>query len=231
MNLGIAAWKNIKWTLPTCFPINAPFEVTVNDETGQPLQDAEIRYGTQKNLTDQTGKTNLMGEKGQYFINATKDKYFSLSGKKIATASCNPTYTTTNPTLVGWEEITIQIETTPYIDKQFTLTITDATGNPIQGTTIDYGEQTTTTNETGQATLQGTKGQYLITATTPQGKNTAKILPKTAVEGTGDLNTGGSGTTEEPFAIPLDIVALAALILVGGFVLLRVVASRNASSE
>ena len=214
-------WKNMKWTLPTCFPIGALFEVTVNDETGNPIQDAEIQYGTQKNLTDTTGKTELMGEKGQYFINAEKDGYFPLSGKKIATATCNPTYTTTGPTPVGREKINIEIETTPYIDKAFTLTITDTAGSPIQGATVDYGDQTATTNETGQATLQGKKGQYLITATAPQGKNTAKILPKTAVEETGDQNTGGNQTTEQPFALPLELIALVAVIVVGAILLIR----------
>jgi hypothetical protein len=224
-------WKKMNWTIPSCFPIAALFTVTLKDETGAPLGEVEITYGTQKMFTSAEGKVEMLGEKSQYTINATKEGYYPLTARKLASATCKPTYTTTGttPTPAAKGKIEIEVLETPYINKEFTIKITDNDSKAVQEATITYSQQTTETNEQGQATLTAEKSKYLITATSAQGTATARILPRTFTQP--DQNTGtGTGTTK-PFTIPLDIIALAAVIVIGIIVLLRARATKKETAQ
>ncbi|MDP2973686.1 MAG: hypothetical protein Q8N60_01415, partial [Candidatus Diapherotrites archaeon] len=216
-------WKKMSWIVPSCFPIAALFMVTVKDETGAPLEGVEITYGTQKMLTNTEGKVEMLGEKAKYVINATKEGYYPLTARKLASATCKPTYTTTGitPAPAAKGKIKIEVLETPYINREFTIKITDNNSKAVQGAAITYSQQTAETNEQGQATLTAEKSKYIITATTADGSATARILPRTQPSGTSDQNKEGSGATAGLPIIPLDIIALIAIIIIGAAALLK----------
>jgi hypothetical protein len=207
------------WTTPSCFPIAALFAITLKDETGAPLGEVEITYGTQKMFTSAEGKVEMLGEKSQYTINAAKEGYYPLTARKLASATCKPAYTTTGTPTTAKGKIEIEVLETPYVGREFSIKITDNNGQPLQGATVTYSNQTTETNEQGQATLNGEKSKYTITVASAQGTATARILPKTFAQP--DQNTGTGAGTPKPFTMPLDIIALAAVVIVGVIVLLR----------
>ncbi len=224
-------WKKMNWTIPSCFPIAALFTVTLKDETGTPLEGVEITYGTQKMLTNAEGKVEMLGEKAKYVINATKEGYYPLTARKLASTTCKPTYTTTGtkPVPVTKGKIEIEVLETPYINREFTIKITDNNSKAVQEATITYSQQTTETNEQGQATLTAEKSKYLITATSAQGTASTRILPKTFTQP--DQNTGTGAGTAKPFTIPLDIIVLAAVIVIGVIVLLRARATKKETAQ
>jgi hypothetical protein len=216
-------WKKMSWTIPSCFPIAALFTVTVKDETGTALEGVEITYGTQKMFTNTEGKVEMLGEKAKYVINAAKEGHYPLTARKLASTTCKPIYTTTGttPTPAAKGKIKIEVLETPYINKQFAIKITDNNNQAVQGATIAYSQQTAETNEQGQATLTAEKSKYIITATTADGSTTARILPKTQPSGTSDQNKDGNGATAGLPIIPLDIIALIAIIIIGAAALLK----------
>ncbi|MDP2973571.1 MAG: beta-galactosidase, partial [Candidatus Diapherotrites archaeon] len=224
-------WKKMVWTTPSCLPIAALFTVTVKEETGTLLEGVEITYGTQKMFTNAEGKVEMLGEKSQYTINATKEAYYPLTARKLASTTCKPTYTTTGttPGTPAKGKIEIEVLETPYIGKEFTIKITDNNSQPLQGATITYSSQTAETNEQGEATLTGEKSKYTITATSDKGNTTTRILPRTFIQP--DQNTSSNGGTTKPFTIPLDIIALAAIIVIGVIVLLRARATKKETTQ
>ena len=220
----------MNWIIPSCFPIAALFTVTVKDETGTALEGVEITYGTQKMFTNAEGKVEMLGEKSQYTINATKEAYYPLTARKLASATCKPTYTTTGTTTPAAKgKIKIETPTTVYIGKEFLIKITDNNSKPLQRATITYSNQTTETNEQGTATLTGEKSKYTITATSDKGNTTTRILPRTFIQPDQNMDTGTG--TPKPFTIPLDVIALAAAIVIGVIVLLRARATKKETTQ
>ncbi len=177
-------------------------------------------------VTNAERKIEMLGEKSQYTINATKEAYYPLTARKLASTTCKPTYTTTGgttPTTKG--KIKIETPVTVYIGKEFLIKVTDNNNQPLQGATITYSTQTAETNEQGTATLTAEKSKYTITATSDKGNTSTRILPRTFIQP--DQNTDTGTGTAKPFTMPLDIIALAAVVIVGVIVLLRSRASNK----
>jgi uncharacterized repeat protein (TIGR01451 family) len=127
------------------------------NEEGAAIPGVTVKVGEQTVTTDETGRWEISGlEAGQYTVLATQKLH---------------TFTSPTVTLGGMEttmEVKITLDSGDGVDEEYILygTILDNDGNPVQGVTVQVGDNSALTNDNGEWEITVlSEGNYSVIAT------------------------------------------------------------------
>jgi hypothetical protein len=174
---------------------------TVKDTSGNPIEGVSVTCGNYANITHANGSyrlSNILA--GDYTVTASKNGYQTSSQQGIIVVAGQTTNLNFTLTL---------LPTTGHIIG----TVTDATGNPIEGVLVTAGSSSASTNATGDYSIELPAGNYTVTVSASGYESSSKT----------DVNVVAGATTTVNFILkpsePSNILLYAAAaIVIGVFV-------------
>lgn len=192
------------------------YTVTVQNSDGEAVSGASVTVDGQTKTTGSSGQATFTLEEGSYTAQVSANGYLNTSSS--ITASSDSTSTTVSLTAEQTGEVYTQ-----------TFTVEDADGEPVSGATVEFGDQTKTTDGNGEVTFTTSEGDYDVAVSaegyqdasetvTVSGDSSSTLTLTTSDDGDGDSQDDGNGDSEG--GLPLGLIAVVvilALLGVGGY--------------